>query len=112
MNSNAAVLEDDLVTLGEFVEFWWASEVPWEGLFEPGDRYDAFIHRKQSAVRMLRQGREGFPTPAGHRGRAQLFRLGDLMTWGPLQRKLVLWEQVGELQLSSKTPLVSITKAP
>ena len=85
MNSNAAVLEDDLVTLGEFVEFWWASEVPWEGLFEPGDRYDAFIHRKQSAVRMLRQGREGFPTPAGHRGRAQLFRLGDLMTWGPLK---------------------------
>lgn len=79
------ICDDDLVTLAEFVGFWWASEAPWLGPIEPGDDYDAFIHRKESAVRMLRSEHGGFPKPVGKRGRAQLFRLGDLRSWEPLR---------------------------
>ncbi len=75
---------EDQITLAEFVELWWADELPAAGFLEPGDEHSQFLLNKQSAVRMLRQKHEGFPAPVGSLGRSQLFRLGDLLNWEPL----------------------------
>ena len=76
---------DDQVTLAEFVELWWADDLPTAGYLDLGDEYVQFLLNKQSAVRMLRQKHQGFPTPVGTLGRSQLFRLGDLVGWEPLR---------------------------
>jgi hypothetical protein len=72
---------DDQLSLAEFVELWWAHQVPVTDA-ESGV-LAKFLDRKQAALRMLRRSpqRPGFPEPTGTSGRTRLYRLGDLVSW-------------------------------
>ena len=68
---------EDLVSLAEFVELWWALE-PADVRVQP-----EFSEQKQALIRMLcrKPDRRAFPEPEEVRGRARLFRLGELADW-------------------------------
>jgi SAM-dependent methyltransferase len=81
MNAMAVRVEpDDLLSLADFVELWWATEVA-AGRDQGPVAGAQIVANKQAALRMLRRTHSGFPESAKAAGRTRLFRLGDLAEW-------------------------------